>query len=90
MLKNSSLASTIAFVELYFAGSSIYSVNYDTIQLLIVESIWYLVMTSVLYVGQFYLERKFGQGFSRTQRGERWFNTVIANRVPGTFGSGRR
>ncbi len=77
MLKNSSLASTIAFAELYFEGSSIYSVNYDTIQLLIVESIWYLAMTSVLYVGQYYLERKFGQGFSRSQRAtlrERWFS----------------
>jgi polar amino acid transport system permease protein len=83
MLKNSSLVSTISVGELFFAGTSIYSVNYDTIQLLIVVSIWYLVMTSVLYVGQYFLERKFGQGFSRSQQAtmkERWLS----------IGSGRR
>ena len=68
MLKNSSLVSTIGVGELFFAGTSIYSVNYETVQLLIVVSIWYLAMTSVLYVGQYFLERKFGQGFSRAQQ----------------------
>jgi polar amino acid transport system permease protein len=75
MLKNSSLASIIAFTELYFEGQAIYSTNYKTVQLLIVESIWYLMLTSVLYVGQYFLERKFGQGFSRSERAtmkERW------------------
>jgi polar amino acid transport system permease protein len=33
-----------------------------------VVSIWYLVMTSVLYVGQYYIERHYGRGFSRAQR----------------------
>ena len=32
------------------------------IPLLIVASIWYLAMTSVLYVGQYYLERHFARG----------------------------
>jgi polar amino acid transport system permease protein len=30
-----------------------------------VASIWYLVCTSVLYVGQYYLERYYGRGASR-------------------------
>ena len=30
-------------------------------------SIWYLVCTSVLYVGQHYLERYFGRGSSRSE-----------------------
>jgi polar amino acid transport system permease protein len=83
MLKNSSLASSIAFTELYFEGGAIYAQNYKTVQLLIVESVWYLAMTSVLYVGQYFLERRFGQGFSRTERAtmkERWL----------AVGSGRR
>ena len=77
MLKNSSLAYAIGFGELFFAGNTIYSLNYDTIQLLIVVSIWYLAMTSVLYVGQYFLERKYGQGFSRNQGPTmmgRWLN----------------
>jgi polar amino acid transport system permease protein len=32
---------------------------------LIVASIWYLIVTSVLTFGQFYLERYFGRGASR-------------------------
>ena len=36
----------------------IYAANYKQIPLLIVASIWYLVMTSVLYVGQYFIERR--------------------------------
>jgi polar amino acid transport system permease protein len=62
MLKSSSLASVIVVTELLYAAQLIYSVNFKTIQLLIVASIWYIVCTSVLYVGQFYLERYYGRG----------------------------
>jgi len=65
MLKTSSLASTIVVTELLYAAQLIYSVNFKTIQLLIVASVWYIVCTSVLYVGQFYLERHYGRGSSR-------------------------
>ena len=40
----------------------IYAVNYQTIPLLIVASIWYLIVTTLLSIGQFYLERHFGKG----------------------------
>ena len=43
----------------------IYAVNYQTIPLLIVASIWYLIVTTVLSVGQYYLERHYGRGASR-------------------------
>jgi polar amino acid transport system permease protein len=62
MLKTSSLASVIVVTELLYAAQLIYSVNFKTIQLLIVASIWYIVCTSILYVGQFYLERYYGRG----------------------------
>jgi polar amino acid transport system permease protein len=65
MLKTSSLASVIVVLELLFAVQNIYSVNFKTIPLLIVASIWYIVCTSVLYVGQYYLERYYGRGTSR-------------------------
>jgi polar amino acid transport system permease protein len=75
MLKNTSLASVIGFAEIYYETNAIYAQNYETIQLLIVASIWYLVLTSIAYVGQYFLERKAGQGFSRSERAtmkERW------------------
>jgi polar amino acid transport system permease protein len=65
MLKTTSLVSVIAVGELLFAVQNIYSTNFKTIPLLIVASIWYLVCTSVLYVGQYYLERYYGRGASR-------------------------
>jgi polar amino acid transport system permease protein len=66
MLKNTSLVSVIAYTELLYSVQQIYDVNYLTIPLLIVASIWYLVMTSIAYVGQYFIERRFGRGFSRT------------------------
>jgi polar amino acid transport system permease protein len=65
MLKTSSLASVITVTELLYAVQLIYSVNFKTIPLLIVASIWYLIMTSVLTVGQYYLERYYARGAAR-------------------------
>ena len=65
MLKTSSLVSVIAYSELLYSAQLIYSVNYDTIQLLIVASVWYLIVTSVLSFGQYYVERYFARGSSR-------------------------
>jgi len=65
MLKTTSLVSVIAVGDLLYAVQNIYSTNFKTIPLLIVASIWYLICTSVLYVGQFYLERYYGRGSSR-------------------------
>ncbi|MGB9186153.1 MAG: amino acid ABC transporter permease [Solirubrobacteraceae bacterium] len=69
MLKNSSLVYTIGYAELFYEVSQIYGATYQTIPLLIVASIWYLVMTSVLYVGQYFIERRYGRGFSRATGG---------------------
>ena len=65
MLKTTSLASVITVTELLYAAQLIYSVNFKPIPLLITVSIWYLVCTSVLYVGQFYLERYYARGATR-------------------------
>jgi len=67
MLKTSSLVSVIALSppELLLATENIYAVNFKPIQLLIVASIWYAAMTSVLYVGQYYLERYYARGAAR-------------------------
>jgi polar amino acid transport system permease protein len=76
MLKSTSLVSVIAYTELLYSVQLIYSVNYKIIPLLIVASFWYLVMTSVMYVGQYFIERRFGRGFSRGQQptlSARWF-----------------
>jgi polar amino acid transport system permease protein len=69
MLKNTSLVLVLASVfDLLFETAQIYSAQFNEIPLLIVASIWYLAMTSVLYVGQYFIERRYGRGFSRQQR----------------------
>jgi len=62
MLKTTALVSVISVPELLFSAQIIYARNYETIPLLIVASIWYLAVTAVLGVGQYYLERHFARG----------------------------
>ncbi len=62
MLKTTSMCSVIAIAELLYSVELIYQRNFETIPLLIVASLWYLLMTTVLSVGQYYLERHFGRG----------------------------
>jgi len=62
MLKTSALASAITVGELLESVSNIYARTYQTIPLLIVASIWYLIVTSILMVGQYYVERYYARG----------------------------
>ncbi|MGZ8689539.1 MAG: amino acid ABC transporter permease, partial [Aeromicrobium sp.] len=65
MLKNTALVSVIAYGDLLYNAQLIYSRTYQTIPLLLTASIWYLLVTSVLTAGQFYVERYYGRGSSR-------------------------
>ena len=61
MVKNTSLVSVIALAELLYTAQLIYARTYETIPLLIVASVWYLVLVSVLSAGQHVLERRYRQ-----------------------------
>jgi polar amino acid transport system permease protein len=67
MLKTTSLASVIAYDDLLNGAQSIYNTNLQTLELLMVASIWYLVMTTVLSINQFYLERHYARGATGAQ-----------------------
>lgn len=79
MLKMSALVSIIAVPELLFAAQTIYTRTFETIPLLLVAAIWYLVVVSILSVVQYYIERHFARGSSRSlpptplQRFQRFF-----------------
>ena len=66
MLKTTSLVSAVSVVDLFGATNNISAANFATVQLLIVASIWYLMITTILSIGQFYLERRFARGALRT------------------------
>lgn len=70
MLKYTSLVSVIALPELLYSTQIIASRTFEVIPLLIVASLWYLVATSILMVGQRQVERRFSSGVAaRTTRG---------------------
>ncbi len=62
LLKSSSLVSVIAGGELMTSVMDVASVNFRTIEMLVVASFWYLVIVSVLTIGQRMLERRASRG----------------------------
>ncbi|MCX5073419.1 amino acid ABC transporter permease [Streptomyces sp. NPDC002039] len=66
MLKTSSLVSAVQYTELLRATSNIGSTAGAIIEMYFVASIWYLALTSVFSVGQYYLERRYARGSLRS------------------------
>lgn len=62
MLKNTSLVSVIALADVLYSAQIIYSRTYEIIPLLLVACIWYIVGTTVLSIGQYYVERRYSRG----------------------------
>ena len=66
MLKTTSLVTAVPLTtDLYSQAHQISGVNFKPIPLLLVAATWYLIITSILMVGQFYLERHYSRGQSR-------------------------
>jgi polar amino acid transport system permease protein len=63
MLKSTSLVAIISGHELMSNLQAAYAQNFKIIPLLIVASLWYLFLVTILSIGQYYLERYFGRGF---------------------------
>ncbi len=72
MLKATSLVSVIAVTDLLHAVQLIYSENFQIVPLLLVATIWYVVLTTVLSIGQYFVERHYGRGRGRTDRAGFW------------------
>lgn len=62
MLKATSLVSVMSVFDLFYSAQSLYTNNGKVIPLLVVAAIWYLVMTSILYVIQARIEKHYGAG----------------------------
>ena len=91
MLKTTSLVAVIAGNDLLTRAQAIYSSNYAIIELLLVASLWYLVLTSVASVFQYFVERRFARGFSRHgPAGPGLARKVLTNLRPGRVGGDAR
>lgn len=65
-LKTTSLVTAVPLtVDLYGQQRNISAVIFQPVPMLLVAAAWYLLITSILMVGQFYLERYFSRGVSR-------------------------
>ncbi len=81
MLKDTSLLIAVPVTsELNFQLRAIGSRTFQIIPMAVASILWYLALSSVLMVGQHFLEKRFSRGFgsreTRQQRGEREARTV--------------
>lgn len=70
LLKTTSLVIAVPYsLELYGRSQDIANALFDPVPLLLVAAAWYLAITSVLMVGQHYLERYYAKGATRELTG---------------------
>lgn len=66
MIKATSLVSVIAMADLLYSVQSIYNRTFEVIPMLLVAVIWYLLITSMLNIGQSYIERYYSRADRRS------------------------
>ena len=62
MIKATSLVSVIAMADLLYSVQSIYNRTFEVMPMLMVAVLWYLLITSILNVGQSAIERYYNRG----------------------------
>lgn len=68
MVKDTSLLNAIPItVELTYQSLAVANRTYQIMPALMAATMWYLIVCSVLMVGQYFLERRFGRGFGETR-----------------------
>lgn len=78
MLKFTSLVSVLALPDLLYSAQEIYARTYQTIPMLLVATIWYLALTTVLTALEYVIERRLRRGHrdsgraAATRAGSRW------------------
>jgi polar amino acid transport system permease protein len=65
LFKGTSVVSVMAIGELFYQVQVIYGRNARVVALLMVATVWYVILTTLLSIGQHYLERYFARGDRR-------------------------
>ena len=95
LFKGTSIVSTMAIAELFYQVQVIYGRNGRVVPLLMVATVWYIVLTTVLSIGQYYVERHYAKGSQRAlpltpwQKVQRKMTDINAARLEATFGGVR-
>ncbi len=90
LVKGTSVVYVLAYSELFYTIQVIYNRTQQVIPLLLVATLWYVLITSVLSVGQYYIERRFARGALRTLPPTPWQRfRVLLSGAAKTAGAGR-
>jgi polar amino acid transport system permease protein len=88
MIKDTSLVAFVPYYELFFQLQAIGSRTFQLFPMLVAACLWYLAMTSVLMVGQHFLEKRYARGTRRsTDRAEKKSLFKIWTRLPSNWGA---
>jgi len=79
MLKATSIVSVIAVQDLLYSAQLIYNQNFQIIPLLLVATLWYIVLTTLLSIGQYFVERRYARGSNRRGAG---FGQLFRGNLP--------
>jgi polar amino acid transport system permease protein len=66
LFKGTSIVYVLALGELFYTVSVIYGRTQRVLPMLVVAAIWYVVLTTVVTVVQYYVERRYSRGALRT------------------------
>jgi polar amino acid transport system permease protein len=89
MLKTTSLVLVVGAGDLLSRTAAIGARDFTTIELLLVASFWYVVLTSVASYGQYHLERRFARGTAHAPP-RTALQRILANLRPGRVSGGAR
>ncbi|WP_172384346.1 amino acid ABC transporter permease [Streptomyces sp. MNP-20] len=88
LFKGTSIVSVMAIGELFYQVQVIYGRNGRVVPLLMVATVWYIVLTTLLSIVQYYVERHFARGADRTppptplQRARAFARTLTSSSHP--------
>ena len=79
MVKDTSLVAYVPVTfELYFQLNAVKARTFVVFPVLVAAVIWYLILCTVLMIGQYFLERHFGKGYGATGRARQRLRDIEA------------
>jgi polar amino acid transport system permease protein len=79
MVKNTSLVAYVPVAgELFFQLTAVSSRTFVVLPVLVAAVIWYLIICSILMVGQYFVERHFSKGYGTTGKARQRLRDIQA------------
>ncbi|MEU2610904.1 amino acid ABC transporter permease [Micromonospora sp. NPDC007271] len=91
MLKDTSLVAYVPVsAELFFQLKAVVTRTFQPFPMYVAATLWYLFLTSILLVGQYYLERHFSKGVGRSERARQRLRDIVAESGGNASGTAER